>query len=166
MADNKVININGMDYRVFKDGRVFSCKTGKEISQRPNADGYATFTAGTKLNRTRVRTHRVVAELFVDNPNDYDEVDHLDGNRMNPNASNLEWVTHKENIKRAYARGSHDGRITGEKNPKAQLTETLVRQMREEYSEGKHIKDIADRYGCAWNTVGNAVKGITWKHVK
>lgn len=166
MADNKVININGMDYRVFKDGRVFSCKTGKEISQRPNKDGYATFTAGKKGNRTRVRTHRVVAELFVDNPNDYDEVDHLDGNRMNPNASNLEWVTHKENIKRAYARGSHDGRITGEKNPKAQLTETLVRQMRAEYRSGSRVIDIVDKYGCPWSTVNNAVKRITWKHVK
>lgn len=166
MVDNKVINISGMDYRVFKDGRVFSCKTGKEISQRPDADGYATFTAGTKLNRTRVRTHRVVAELFVDNPNDYDEVDHLDGNRMNPAASNLEWVTHEENIKRAYARGSHDGRITGEKNPKAQLTETLVRQMRAEYRSGSRVIDIVDKYGCPWSTVNNAVKGITWKHVK
>lgn len=166
MVRSMVINLFGADYRVFDDGRVFSCKTGNEISQRPNKDGYATFTAGKKGSRTRVRTHRVIAQLFVDNPHDYDEVDHLDCNRMNPAASNLEWVTHEENIKRAYARGSHDGRITGEKNPKARLTEELVRQMREEYRSGSRVIDIVDKYGCPWSTVNNAVKGITWKHVK
>lgn len=164
MLENKVININ--DYKVFKDGRIFNNKTGYKISQRLTKDGYASFTAGTRLNRTRVRTHRVIAELFVDNPNNYDEVDHLDCNRMNPAASNLEWVTHEENIKRAYARGRHDGRIAGEKNPKARLTEELVRQMRGEYGSGGRIKDIADKYGCPWSTVSNVVKGITWKHVK
>lgn len=166
MLDNKVINIRGIDYKVFKDGRVFNNKTGNIINQRPNKDGYASFTAGAKQNRTRVKTHRVVAELFVDNPNNYDEVDHLDCNRMNPAASNLEWVTHEENIKRAYARGSHVGRITGEKNPKACLTEEAVRNMREEYEAGAYVSDIAKKYGCAWSTADNAIKGKTWKHVK
>ena len=165
-VDSKIINLSDVNYKVFKEGRVFSCKTGKEISQRPNKDGYATFTAGKKGKRTRIRTHRIVAQLFVDNPNNYDEIDHLDCNRMNPAASNLEWVTHQENIRRAYARGNHEGRITGEKNPKARLTESLVRQMRAEYSGGACIKDIADRYGYAWSTVGNAVKAKTWPHLK
>lgn len=166
MDEGRVINLAGADYRVFPDGSVISCATGKKISQRPNGDGYASFTAGKKGRRTRVKTHRVVAELFVDNPNHYDEVDHLDCNRMNPAASNLQWTTHSENIKRAYARGSHDGRVTGERNPKARLTESLVRQMREEYRSGGTIKSISDKYGYPYNTTGNAVRGITWQHVK
>ena len=35
-VDSKIINLSDVNYKVFKEGRVFSCKTGKEISQRPD----------------------------------------------------------------------------------------------------------------------------------
>ena len=97
--NTRQIIINGAAYTVCDNGIVF----GKQglISQRPNSDGYATFTAGKKGNRARIRTHRIVAELFVPNPHGYPEVDHKDANRMNPSADNLEWVTRKENVQRA-----------------------------------------------------------------
>lgn len=158
-------NISDAEYTVFEDGRVFG-KEGKEIKQRLNSDGYAVFTAGKKGSRKSMRTHRIVGELFVPNPNGLEELDHLDNNRMNPSASNLEWVTHQENIARAYARGSHIGRATGEKNSRARLTEELVRVLRNEYESGTTIKELADKYQLPWNTVGNAVKGITWSHVE
>ena len=50
--------------------------------------------------------HRLVAEHFVPNPHSYPCVDHLDSNRQNNAYTNLEWVTHKENMKRASERGS------------------------------------------------------------
>lgn len=46
--------------------------------------------------------HKAVAKLFCDNPNNYKEVDHIDGNKQNNNYTNLEWVTHKENMRRYY----------------------------------------------------------------
>ena len=42
--------------------------------------------------------HRLVALTFVENPNDYPQINHKDENRMNNNASNLEWCTCKYNI--------------------------------------------------------------------
>jgi hypothetical protein len=41
--------------------------------------------------------HRLVAEAFCDNPNGYTIVDHIDRDKHNDNASNLRWVTSKEN---------------------------------------------------------------------
>lgn len=84
---------------------------------------------------------------------------------MNPDVGNLEWVTHEENVKRAYERGGHEGRITGTKNPKARLTPDFVLKLREEYKVGVTIQEMADKYELPWNTVGNAVKKITWKHL-
>ena len=84
---------------------------------------------------------------------------------MNPDKDNLEWVTHEENVKRAYERGGHVGRVTGEKNPKARLTPEIVLNLRAEYKVGVTIQEMVDKYGYPWNTIGNAVKGKTWSHL-
>ena len=161
----KRITINGADYTVTSEGKVFG-KFGQPIKLRPNTSGYASFTAGRKGRRINVTIHRLVAESFLPNPNNLPEVDHKDSNRMNASLDNLEWVSHAENIKRAYERGNHDGRAVGEKNIKSQLNRELVMQMRIEYFIGKKtITEIARRHSLPWNTAGNAIKGITWKHI-
>lgn len=163
--DAKEVTLNGATYTITKNGKVFG-KYGQDISIRPNTDGYASFTAGKKGRRTRETVHRLVAKLFIDNPNNLPEVDHLDSNRMNPAADNLEWVTKEENLKRAYARGNHRGRGVGEKNNKSKLNRELVSQMRVEYwVYSVSIADISKKHEVPWSTVSNVVKGYTWKHI-
>jgi len=41
--------------------------------------------------------HRLVAETFLENPNDYDEIDHIDNNKTNNNVENLRWCTRSQN---------------------------------------------------------------------
>ena len=54
--------------------------------------------------------HRLVATYFVENPNGYNEVNHIDGNTLNNNAENLEWCSHLENMRHAFKSGkiSHE----------------------------------------------------------
>ena len=160
----KPITLNGADYLVDDKGNVYG-KTGK-IKQRPNDDGYASFTGGCDKRRRRYCTHRIVAELFVPNPYGLPEVDHKDANRMNPAADNLEWVTHYENVQRAVRKGNTKGKIRGTKNPKAKLNEDDVRRIRQQYAGGLSIREIHRQSGIAKSTIGNIVHRHTWKHVE
>lgn len=162
---SKEIEIYGIVYTVFENGDVYN--KDKLLTQRPDnsGDGYACFTAGKKGNRRRVRTHTIVGKLFVENPNNYPELDHLDNNRMNPSASNLEWVTHQENVKRAHERGSYNGRYIGEKNPKAKLNENIVDCIRKDFANGLTQNKISQKYNVPWSTVHNIVTYQTWKCV-
>lgn len=162
---SKEIEINGIIYTIFENGDVYNGE--RKITQRPdnNGDGYACFTAGKKGHRRRIRTHTIVGKLFVENPNNYPELDHLDSNRMNPSADNLEWVTHQENIKRAQEKGSYSGRCVGEKNPKAKLNNNIVKNIRKDFVEGLTQNKISKKYNIPWSTVHNIITYQTWKHV-
>lgn len=160
----KNININGIIYTIYENGDVYN--NCRKIKQRPSKpDGYACFTAGKKNNRRSVKTHTIVGKLFVENLNHYPELDHLDSDRMNPKASNLEWVTHEENIRRAYQKGNYKSHITGENNPKAKLTEEIVKNIRKDFENGLNQKKISTKYKVPWSTVHNIVTYQTWKHM-
>lgn len=82
-------------YQVSNKGRVR--KGNKIIKQFDNGNGYmyvATFVDNKHKNK---RVSRLVAQEFVENPNKYLYVNHIDENRKNNNAENLEWCSIKYN---------------------------------------------------------------------
>ena len=57
---------------------------------------YVNLSKNGKVSTYRV--HRLIAETFIDNPENKSEVNHKDENKLNNNVNNLEWVTRKENL--------------------------------------------------------------------
>jgi len=51
------------------------------------------------LNRRSYRKHRIVAMQFLPNPNNYDEIDHINGDRTDYHLNNLRWCSRSENLK-------------------------------------------------------------------
>ena len=86
--------------------------------------------------------HRLVATLFVPNPNNYTEVNHKDYNRANPRYDKLEWVTHKQNIKHSSEKGRYIDCKIGLKNGRSKYTKEEVYKIRNLYDEGKSIMEI------------------------
>ena len=60
---------------------------------------YLVCLTNSNGKQKRFSLHRLVAEAFVPNPNNYNEIDHIDRNPENNRADNLRWVTHVENMK-------------------------------------------------------------------
>lgn len=97
-------------YQVSNHGRVRSINynnTGqmKILKPYPSHGGYLVVTLCKEGKRTKKRLHRLVAEAFLENPDNKPEVNHIDGDKTNNYASNLEYMTCKENIRHAWDNG-------------------------------------------------------------
>ena len=69
------------------------------------ATNYLSVMLSVKGNQKRFTVHRLVALHFIPNPLNKEQVNHIDGDRLNNSASNLEWVTQSENMKHAHKIG-------------------------------------------------------------
>jgi len=110
---------NGRKYKVFKNGRVFSCAydlpdtTGRvrhfderECQPSLTPSGYYELNIGGR-NGEKWVVHRLVATCWIDNPENKRTVDHLDMNKGNNSVENLEWVDLEENIRREMEHYKH-----------------------------------------------------------
>ncbi|MGN1370900.1 MAG: HNH endonuclease [Candidatus Coprovivens sp.] len=93
------------NYKVSNRGRVINAKNYKLLKPFDNGTGYNSVYLYKDKKRYTKRVHRLVAEEFVDKISEGNEVNHIDGNKKNNFADNLEWCTRKENMKHAYILG-------------------------------------------------------------
>lgn len=93
------------DYLIYSDGRVYSLKSKRFLKGKIDNVGYQVYALaigdkmsanGKKLSKM-VYAHRLVAQVFLENPNNYPYVHHKDENKLNNNLENLEWVSEKMN---------------------------------------------------------------------
>ena len=103
--------VEGYNYEVSDDGQVRNYKTKKLLKQGVNKSyPYArvSFSLGCSGTPKIMFIHRLVAEAFINNPENKPQVNHIDGNKLNNNVTNLEWVTAKENTEHAINTGLKD----------------------------------------------------------
>ena len=88
------------NYEISSTGR-FRRNT-KILKCNINKRGYLYCNVSIHGKVLKVKIHILVAQAFISNPYNYQTVNHKDGNKLNNNVNNLEWMTLKENIKHGY----------------------------------------------------------------
>ena len=88
-------------YSVTKEGKVYSHKNKIFLIPRPMNNGYLRVHLVSRDKKREALVHRLVAEVFIKNPSDYPEVNHIDCNKTNNNFLNLAWCNKKQNMSHA-----------------------------------------------------------------
>ena len=92
-------------YKITPSGRIFN-RHGRRLTPYNNpVTGYAQISLTRDGERHCTTVHRLLAETFLNNPAGKEQVNHVDGDKLNNHAANLEWVTAQENVDHAHARG-------------------------------------------------------------
>ena len=92
-------------YQISDNGEVRNIKTKRILKKYLNKYGYYQVTL-CKNNKARLfRVHRLVAMTFIPNKENKEQVNHIDGNKLNNKVDNLEWCSSSENIKHAFKNG-------------------------------------------------------------
>ena len=99
-SNNHYVSENGNIYKDFGNDMMLK----KSININP-CNGYVYCAIRYENKDISKRVHRLVAQEFVPNPNNYPVVDHIDNNKSNNSYTNLEWCTISYNIKKAFDDG-------------------------------------------------------------
>lgn len=144
------------DYEITRDGKVINKHSGHTLIGQPNGKGYLRVSIGGKL----MFIHRLVAEKYIPNPEEKEQVNHKDGNKLNNNVDNLEWVTNQENRNHAIKNGLH---FSGEKCPWTKLSQKDVEEIRS--LEGiKTIQQLAEMYEVSESNIRAIQQYKSWKN--
>lgn len=98
------MDIKGFEgrYKIRDDGNIISYYNNKPICRWIDNVGYLQVALRKEGKRYYKRVHRLIAEHFIDNPDNLPQVNHIDGDKTNCNYTNLEWIDNKRNTKHGY----------------------------------------------------------------
>lgn len=149
------------NYRIYPDGRIYSEHSKKFLKPHYDGRGYMDVILYNASTNTRkpIKIHRLVACCFVDNPNNYPEINHIDKNKRNNHYLNLEWCSREYNVRYSTMEMS----IAAQGN--SPLTENMVRLIPILLRYHCSIKLIATLYKVGHITIRNIIKGKTWKNL-
>lgn len=164
-------------YQVSNVGRIKSLLTHKILKLIKATNNYLVVSLYKNKEKKMFYVHRLVAEIFISNPNNLPEVNHKDENKENNYVDNLEWCTKKYNT----TYGTRIERIANKKRgvhksleAKQKISETRIKNnlAKEENNPNckkviclttgeifNYIKQATEKYGLYKDSIGGCCKG-------
>ena len=149
-------------YKVTSDGRVFN-KKYTELYQDITSAGYKRVGLTIEGKRKNFYVHRLVAILYLDNANEYDIVNHKDGNKGNNCVDSLEWCSASHNTKHS---------VTELKKGTSRKVRQMDAETGKEIAMFNSIKEASQRTGVANTSIIHVcagryrtAKGFLWEYI-
>lgn len=124
---------------------------GQILKSRYDHDGYKLVNLRKYGKIKTFKVHRLVAEHFIENPNKFPQVNHLDNNRDNNDHSNLEWCDAKRNSKHCWdqGRGFNPLHKAGYDNPNRKLDKIDYQEIIKLRNEGLKLRVLSEMFGLS-----------------
>lgn len=145
---------------VSESGLVIMVGSMRRVPQR-NSGGYARISVYHDGKSMDILVHRLVAEACCDGYSNDITVDHIDGNKTNNHYSNLDCVSHHENMRRAWSKGLCSP-VYGSKNGRSKIGESGAIYAKCMLVCGYARSKIASDLGVSISTINAIANGRTW----
>lgn len=157
-------------YEISDTSLVRSMLSGKIKQQTLNNNGYFRTELYKFNERKKLFIHRVMAEVFVPNPDPikFTIVNHINGDKTCNLPYNLEWTDKSGNQKHAVKLGLTQKLESkpGERNNQSKLSEDDVRQIRSMRDSGQKLKDVASVFDITESNVSIICRRKGWTHIE
>lgn len=151
------------DYIVTNCGKVYNLKLGRYISI-DTSNKYCRVTLNNG-KRKRFFVHRLVALLYIDNPDSLPIINHKNGDKLDNRVVNLEWSTYGSNLQHAYDTKLRSNRV-GESMHTSYLKEKDIEKIfKMRYNSKYSHQKIADIIGTTRANVTAILHRKSWGHV-
>jgi len=149
MRIKNIPNFEG--YKITDKGLVIGKRFGKPMKPRICRNGYKTIFLRKDGKYYGKRICRLVLEAFIGECPKNKECNHINGDRLDDNVENLEWITHSKNLSHSFKIGNRCHK--GQNHPMSKLTNNQVRLIKETHGLKlisprllSHIFDITRAY--------------------
>lgn len=148
--------VKSLSRMVVRSDQCIRVYTSRIVKSRLDLAGYETVRLSwNRLTKTHY-VHRLVATCFVPNPELKPYVNHINGQKFDNRAANLEWVTHRENIIHAY----RSGLIDANKGANHHEATTVINV--ETGEAWNSIREAAEVNGVEYGTLRQRLKNGRW----
>lgn len=147
---------------VYNTGEIYNINKTKK-NYYLNKNGYPYIQCIVNKRRKNHMIHRLVAKLFIPNPDNKPEVNHIDGDKTNFHVNNLEWNTKSENMQHAIKiKLLTNCTLKGENHNTSKITFKQVNEIRKRYSSGDiSMRTLAYNFNCSVGTISDIVNNKT-----
>lgn len=135
-------------------------RPGRQLSPWISKNGYFCVAVKVGDKRTKYLVHRLVALTFIPTKDIFLSVNHIDCNKLNNRAENLEWCTLAENTRMQWRDGLVN--LRGERQPGSKLTSQMIMEIRKRPDT---VANMAIRYGVSTSQIYNVIQRKQWNHI-
>ncbi len=150
-----------LDMVIVRKNGVVVKKKGRIVKQHFNHSMYLQIAFSMHGKMSMNRSHRVIAKMFIPNPENKPEVNHLNGIRHDNRVENLEWCTPKENTQHAFRTGLVKF-PNGDNHHLSKLTFEKAKEIRRRIKNGETGKELSSIYNVSESIISQIKTNKRW----